>query len=131
MTLIGEQGQSVREVLFYLIKAVPDLDRGEPRNTGLIIRCAESKKLTYRFPAQPPWGAVPYIDRYNEIIQGWKDAIAKYDSQCLHFIGKRQGNKYANPRLYIELAFTRMVAGRVDFDAVYKRLVSPEGRTHG
>ena len=64
-------------------------------------------------------------------VQNWKDAIAKHDSQCLHFIGKRSGNKYANPALYIELAFNRMVAGRVNFGEAYTRLVMPGGKSDG
>jgi len=121
--LIGEKGQGIREVRFYLAKAVPDLMRGEPRNCGLIIRRAESKELHFRFMDVPP----VVIDGYHETIGNWKDALVKHGNRSLHFIGKRSGNKYANPKLYIELAFNRMVAGRVDFGEAYKRLVLPEG----
>lgn len=129
MTLIGIPGQGIREVRFYLAKAVVDLARGEPRNCGLVVRVAESSVLTFRFMdallLQVRDMDVPpvVIDGYHQTIQNWKDAIEKHGTKSLHFIGKREGNKYANPALYIEPAFSRMVAGRVDFDAAYKRLV--------
>lgn len=120
MVLIGEKSQGIREVLFYLAKIVPDLERHEPRNCGLIVRRAESKVLTYRFLEVPP---VEVTD-YHRTIENWKTAIEKHGSQCLHFMGKRYGNKYANPALYLELSFTRMVSGRIDFDAAFERLVT-------
>jgi hypothetical protein len=138
MTLIGEKGQGIREVIFYLAKAVPDLMRGEPRNCGLIVRVAESTELTYRFMDRPPLFIDPQaaadfgekVGGYHETIANWKAAFEKHGTKSMHFVGKRSGNKYANPALYIEPAFNRMVAGRVNFGELYKRLVLPEGRTH-
>ena len=121
MTFIGQPGQGIREVRFYLAKLVPDLTRNEPRNCGLLVRVAESSTLTYRFMEVPPVA----LDGYHQVIQQWKDGFEKHGIRGLHFIGKREGNKYANPQLYIEPGFARMVAGRVDFDAAFKRLVLP------
>jgi len=120
MVFVGDKSQGIREVRFYLAKVVPDLERNEPLNCGLIIRRAESKELTYRFLDIPP----VEVDGYTETIGNWKAAIASHGSQSLHFMGKRHGNKYANPALYLELAFTRMVSGRIDFDAAFERLVT-------
>jgi hypothetical protein len=127
MNLIGEKWQGIREVRFYLAKLVPDLARNEPRNCGLIVRLAESKELYRRFMEVPPVA----LDEYRTVLVNWEAAIEKHGTRCLHFIGKRDGNKYANPALYIELAASRMVAGRVNFDEAYKRLVLPEGGDHG
>ena len=122
--MIGMPGQSIREVRFYLAKAMSDVARGEPKNCGLIVRVAESSVLTYRFMEVMP----VIVEGYHETIRNWKEAIEKHGTKSLHFIGKREGNKYANPALYIEPGFARMVAGRVDFDAAYKRLVLPPER---
>lgn len=117
--LIGEKTQGIREVRFYLAKMIPDLLRNEPRNCGLVIRLAESKTLFYQFLKVPPVA----VDGYHEIVKGWMEAIDKYGTRSLHFIGRREGNKYANAALYIELGHTRMVAGRVNFDEAFRTLV--------
>lgn len=110
-----------REVQWYLAKYIPDLERNEPRNVGLIMRPADAE-MTWRF-LDPRTVEALYKgaeDAYVAQTGKWTGILEKYGVKCLRWIGKRSKK---NPRFYIEQAGGRIVAGRVVFDALYERLV--------
>lgn len=106
--------------MWFLAKVVPDLERNEPRNVGLVLRVAESDRLTYRFVDQVVAGAFGVIDAvaYLEQIRAWIDAMEKHGAKSLYWLPKRKSRSY-----YMELAGTVIKPGRVNFAALYERLV--------
>lgn len=121
-----------REVQWYLCKYIPDLERNEPRNVGLIVRPADGP-MTWRFMTIGEFGnvgrpttapakelAAGRMEAYREQIGKWTGILEKHGEKCLRWITKRSKK---TPRFYIELAGGRIVAGRIDMDAFFERLV--------
>lgn len=122
MTVIGDEAQGPREVLWYLAKAVPDVERNEPRNIGLVLRVAESERLAYVFVTDP----IAIAARGVEDVKGclaqvteWITTIEKYGARCLSWLPKRKSKLY-----YVELSGRAIKAGRVNVGALYERLVA-------
>lgn len=108
-------------MLWYLAKAVPDVDRNEPRNIGLIVRLAESERLAYVFITDPVVLAVRGIEDVQGCkaqVDEWIAAIEKYGATCLRWLPNRKSKSY-----YIEMSGRAIKPGRVNVGALYDRLV--------
>ena len=118
-----------REVQWYLAKYIPDLERNEPQNIGLIVRPADSL-MVWRFitpddlrkrPVSSAKGRAKGVgDVYEAQLAKWEGILEKYGETCLKWITKRSKK---SPRFYIEPAGGRIVSGRIDMDAFFERLV--------
>lgn len=120
--MAGEESQGPREVLWYLAKAIPDLDRNEPKNIGLVVRLAESEKLAYAFITDPVVLAargVADVKGCMECVTAWIGTIERHGARCLYWLPKRK-----HPSYYIELSGRAIKPGRVNIGALYERLVA-------
>ena len=109
----------VREVQWFLAKHVPDIDRNEPRNIGLVYRPADGP-LTCRFLDRdhlPGW--IKDREAYQQWTAKWLATIDKYGVKCLHWIAKRKPGE----TFYFEMAGAKLVSVEVDFDSLWKDLV--------
>ena len=123
---VGSQDQPSREIIWYLAKVVPDVERNEPRNVGLILRLAELQELHYRFAEGMPFSGcdIAQLQAYKRQVTWWTETMDKYGARCLFWITKpKDGGSDTNTRFYLEKAGAAVRPGRVNFDALYKRLV--------
>ncbi len=122
-----------REVQWYLCKYIPDLERNEPRNVGVIVRPADGP-VVWRFMDDGHFGNLgrPTTSPTEELEPGrleafreqrakWIGTLEKYREKYLSWITKRSKKM---PHFYVELAGSRLVAGRFDLDAMFERWVS-------
>lgn len=101
------------EVQIHLAKYVPDARRNEPRNFGLCV-LAGTGEFNFKFRPDPPEGGS--LDEYNGLVNQWTEALEKYGSKALSWVGKRRGT------YYIEPAHGEMVQG-FEFEKLYEELV--------
>lgn len=130
--LVGSKEQPPREVIWWLAKYVPDPERNEPRNTGLILRTAESETLVYLFHPTIFRGAVFGVAKDGHYVTSnerrlheaqvdlWKAAMEKYGARCMVWLPKKRSSTL---RHSIVRAGSVVKGGRINVEALYERLV--------